>query len=166
MALLWYRGLIQRSCNKTLQPLHHSLEKTSLYPHWQQTFVYSSLKSYVAVSFPQALVLLPSSLPLVDTKPLFVMLLELQSYLLTLRAAMLPRVTTQPAKFAAPFNALRIPWFCLHLSKPYCQELLNVLSLAELLGLLSRRSVQTYGALVPILLKAHALPRSWQTLKM
>ena len=30
------RGLIHRSC-KTLQPLHHSVENTSLYPHWQQT---------------------------------------------------------------------------------------------------------------------------------
>ena len=122
--------------------------------------LYSPLKSYVVVSFPQARVLLLSSPLLVDTKPLFVMLLELQSYLLTLRVAMLPSVTTQLAKFAASFNVLRIPWFSAHLSKAYCQELLNFLSLAELLGLLSRQSVQTYGALMPILLKAHALPRS------
>ena len=83
-----------------------------------------------------------------------------------LPVAMLPSVTTQYSKFPALFNALRIPWFAEHLSKAYCQELLNFLSLAELLGLLSRRSVSTYGALMPILLKAHALPKSWQTLKM
>ena len=45
----------------------------------------------------------------VDTKPLFVMLLELQSYLLTLLVTMLPRATTQLAKFAASSNTLRIP---------------------------------------------------------
>ena len=122
--------------------------------------MYSPLKSYVAVSFPQALVLLLSSPPSVDTKPLFVVLLELQSYLLTLRVAMLPSVTTQLAKFAASVNALRILWFSAHLSTAYCQELLNFPSLAELLGLLSRRSVQIYGALMPTLCKPHALPRS------
>ena len=54
---------------------------------------------------------------------------------------MLLSVTTQYAKFAALFNALRILWLSAHLSKAYCQELLNFLSLAELLGLLSRRSL-------------------------
>ena len=103
------------------------------------------LKNYVAVSFPQALVLLLSSQPSVHTKPLFVMLPGLQSYCLTFLAAMLPSVTTQLAKFAALFNALRIPWFSVHLSKPYCQELFNFLSLVELLDLLSSRTVQTYG---------------------
>ena len=122
--------------------------------------MYSPLKSYVAVSFPQALVLLLSSPPSVDTKPLFVVLLELQSYLLTLRVAMLPSVTTQLAKFAASFKALRILRFSALLSKAYFQELLNYSLLAELLGLLSRRSVQIYGALMPISLKPHALPRS------
>ena len=82
------------------------------------------------------------------------MLLELQCYLLTLQVAMLPSVTTQLARFVASFNALRIPWFSANLSKAYCQELLNFLSLPELLGLPSRQSVQTYGALMPILLKA------------
>ena len=82
------------------------------------------------------------------------MLLELQSYLLTFLVAMLPSVTTQLAKFSASFNALRIPWFSAHLSKAYCHELLNFLSLAELLGLLSQRNVLTYGALIPILFKA------------
>ena len=122
--------------------------------------MYSPLKSYVAVSFPQALVLLLSSPPSVDTKPLFVVLLELQSYLLTLRIAMLPSVTSQLAKFAASFKALRILWFSAYLSKAYCHEPLNFPLLAELLGLLSRRSVQIYGALMPISLKPHALPRS------
>ena len=98
--------------------------------------------------------LLLSSPLSVDTKPLFVMLLELQCYLLTLQVAMLPSVTTQLARFVASFNALRILWFSAHLSKAYCQELLNFLSLPELLGLPSRQSVQTYGALMPILLKA------------
>ena len=88
------------------------------------------------------------------------MLLALQSYLLTLLVAMLLSVATQLAKFAALSNSLRIARFSAHLPKAYCQELLNFLSLAELLGLLSRRSVQTYGALMPILPKAHALPRS------
>ena len=73
---------------------------------------------------------------------------------------MLRSVKTQLAKFAALFNALTILWFSPHLSKSYCQELLNFLSLAELLDLLSRRSVQTYDALMPILLMAHALLRS------
>ena len=47
------------------------------------------------------------------------MLLELQYYLLTFPVAMLPSVTTQLAKFAASFNALRILWFSAHLSKAY-----------------------------------------------
>ena len=55
---------------------------------------------------------------------------------------MLPSVTTQYAKFAALFNAPRIPWLSAHLSKAYCQELLNFLSLAELLALLSRQSLK------------------------
>ena len=50
------------------------------------------------------------------------MLLELQYYLLTLPVAMLPSVTTQLAKFAASFNALRILWFSAHLSKAYCTK--------------------------------------------
>ena len=54
---------------------------------------------------------------------------------------MLPSVTTQCAKFAALFNALRIPWLSVHLFKAYCQELLNFLSLVEVLGLLSRWSL-------------------------
>ena len=73
---------------------------------------------------------------------------------------MLLSVTTQLAKFAASFNALRILWFSAHLSKAFGQELLNFLSLEQLLGLLSRQSVQTYSTLMSILLKAHALPRS------
>jgi len=54
---------------------------------------------------------------------------------------MLLSVTTQYAKFGDLFNALRISWLSAQLSKAYCQELLNFLSLAELLGFLSRQSL-------------------------
>ena len=103
---------------------------------------------------PQAPVLQLSSPPSVDTKLLFVMFLALQSYLLTLLVAMLPNVATQLAKFAALPVVLRAS----------VQSILSgtakLPSLAELLGLLSRRHVQTHGALMPILLKEHPLPKS------
>ena len=121
--------------DKTLQPLHHSVEH-QLVSSLTANLVYSPSKSYVVVNSPQAPMLQFSSLPSLDTKVLFVMLLALRSYLLTLLVLMLPNVTTQLAKFAASSNALRIPWFSKHLSIAYCRELLNFLSLAELLGLL------------------------------
>ena len=103
--------------------------------------VYSPSKRYVVVNSHQAPVLQLSFTPSVDTKLLFVILLALESHLLTLLVAMLPSMTTQLAKFAALSNALKIPCFPAHLSKTYCLEPLTFLSLAELLGLLSRRSV-------------------------
>ena len=126
------KGLIHRSSQQNNSAI------TSLSRKHQS----SPSKSYVAVNSPQAPVLQLSSPPSLVTKVLFVMLLALQSYLLTFLVAMLPNVRTQLAKFAASSNALRIPWFSKHLSKAYCQELLNFSSLAELLGLLSRRSVR------------------------
>ena len=136
------KGLIHRSPQQNNSAITSLSRKHQLVSSLTANLVYSPSKSYVAVNSPQAPVLQLSSPPSLVTKVLFVMLLALQSYLLTFLVAMLPNVTTQLAKFAASSNALRIPWFSKHLSKAYCQELLNFSSLAELLGLLSGRSVR------------------------